>query len=88
VETTAIQPATSWLQSKQSPAVIEDPSEVTARPSPRRTGEAKSANESIDDDPLQLIASLSAEQRQRLASKQEGGDEVRSIPAEPCEMPV
>ena len=82
METTGIEPATSWLQTSESPAVSENPSRVTSSPSARCTarctGEAESANEATADPLADFVASLTAEQRQRLAAlltgKQEGGE--------------
>jgi hypothetical protein len=49
-------------------------------PSARCAGEANSANEPTADPLAEFVASLTAEQRQRLASllagKREGGDDV------------
>jgi hypothetical protein len=83
VETTGIEPATSWLQTSESPAVSENLKEVTSSPSARCTarctGEADSANEPTADPLAEFVASLTAEQRHRLASlltsKREGGDD-------------
>ena len=84
METTGIEPATSWLQTSESSVASENLSEVTSSPSARCTarctGEADSANEPTADPLADFVASLTAEQRQRLAAllagKREGGDDV------------
>ena len=84
METTGIEPATSWLQTSESPAVSKNPNEVTSSPSARCTarctGGADSANEPTADPLADFVASLTDEQRQRLAAlltgKREGGDDV------------
>ena len=80
METTGIEPETSWLKTSVLPVASEPPKEVTSSPSARCTGEAESANEPTADPLADLVASLTDEQRQRLAAlltgKREGGEDA------------
>jgi hypothetical protein len=84
VETSGIEPPTSWLQTSERPVASGNLSELASSPSARCTarctGEAESANGPTADPLADFAASLTAEQRQRLArllaSKREGGDDV------------
>jgi hypothetical protein len=82
METKGIEPSTSWLQTRRHSNASDNLSVVTATPSlcctTGCTGNAETANETTADPLIDLIASLTPEQRQRLASmltgKQEGGE--------------
>jgi hypothetical protein len=84
VETTGIEPATSWLQTRERPVLTDAAKEVTSRDSARCTPGCTREETEPSADPLAaFVASLSVEQRRRLAGLlasqgRESSDEAKS----------
>ena len=76
METKGIEPSTSWLQTRSLSVISGDNKEVTSLDSARCPARCTESEETANADPLAgFVASLTPEQRQRLADLLAGNKE-------------